>query len=399
VGLRPDGEKPATVLWLVYTCGWLPAIIGLSVAGGHGGVAGFGVLGSRANQGIAVLSGAGEAGAFAGSALGVSLAVLSAAYVAAIRNPPSQRVLVAAAAGSVLAALALPLLFSADVYAYAYYGDLALHGRTPYGHGPAPSYDALAAAAVAAWDGHVPPRCVYGPIAVAIAALGDLAGRGGGVPFQIFTQRLAATGAYAAYVACVLRLTRDQRSRAAFVLNPVVIWSAAEGHNDVAMVAWTLAGLALRRGRAALLTLSALVKAPALLTFSRIEGRRALVLALAVVGAGYLPLGIALAQSACGVAVTARTPGRLDRPRARGCAGTRSPRRLRARRAQVAVVGPRRRVRIGGMVCPTERVSVVCVVDRALGRSQYLVALVASTAHRRTRLARTRDYRCRLRGT
>jgi hypothetical protein len=294
VGLRTTSEKPAIVLWLVYALGWVPAL-----------AAAF-ELHPRAGP-VPVLSGAGASGAFAGLALAASLAILSAAYIVAIRRPPSRGALLAAAAGSFVAALAMPLLFSADVYAYAYYGDVALAGGNPYTHGPAPR-DPLAAAAVAAWDGHVPPRCVYGPVAVAIAALADLAGSPGGTGAQIFVARLAAGAAYAAYVAFVLRLVRDPRSRAAFILNPVVIWSVAEGHNDAAMLALLLAGLAATRERWLLFAFAALVKIPALAAWGRLR-RRDQLAAACLVAVGYLPLAAAVLRAlAAGEAAGPGTP-------------------------------------------------------------------------------------------
>ncbi len=270
------------MLWLVYTIGWLPALVcafGLHAGGGP----------------PAALSDAGRAGVIAGLGLVASLAILAVGYAAALRRPPTQAVLAAAVTGSLLGALAMPLLFSADVYAYAYYGDLVLHGRNPYGHGAVPAADPLAAAAVAAWNGRVPPRCVYGPIAVAVAALADLTGTAGGVWAALLLQRLAAAAAYAAYVALALRLVPDPRSRVAFSLNPVVLWSVGEGHNDALMLALTVAGLAASRARPLLLALAALVKAPALLAFSRIERRGQTAAAVLLTAAGYVPLGLAAA--------------------------------------------------------------------------------------------------------
>jgi hypothetical protein len=267
------------VLWLVYTLGWLPALAGAYAVRPPPGP-------------VPVLTAAGASGALAGSALAISLAILSAAYLVAIRRPPTQRALLAAAAGSLLAALAMPWLFSADVYAYAYYGDVALSGGNPYAHG-APPHDPLAAAAVAAWDGHVPPRCVYGPVAVAIAGLADFIGSIAGAGGQILLQRLAAVTAYAFYAASVLALVPDARARAVFILNPVVIWTVAEGHNDAAMVALLLAGLAAGRERWLLLALAALVKIPAAAVFSQLRWRDRSA-AAALVAVGYLPLGVAL---------------------------------------------------------------------------------------------------------
>jgi hypothetical protein len=267
------------VLWLVYTLGWLPALAGAYAV-------------RRPPGPVPVLTAAGASGAFAGSALAISLTLLGAAYISAIRRPPTQRMLLAAAGGSVLAALAMPWLFSADVYAYAYYGDVALSGGNPYAHG-APPHDPLTAAAVAAWDGQVPPRCVYGPVAVAIAGVADFIGMAAGAGGQILLQRLAAVAAYAFYAAYVLALVPDARARAAFILNPVVIWSVAEGHNDAAMVALLLAGLAAGRGRWLLLALAALVKLPAVAAFSQLRWRDRSA-AAALVAVGYLPLGAAL---------------------------------------------------------------------------------------------------------
>lgn len=271
------------MLWAVYALGWVPAL-----------AAAFGLHLPLAP--LPVLTAAGARGAFAGTGLATSLVILSAAYIAAIRRPPARGTLLAAAAASFLAALAMPLLFSADVYAYAYYGDVALAGGNPYAYGPAPN-DPLAAAAVAAWDGHVPPRCVYGPVAVSIAALADLAGSPGGAGVQILIQRLASGAAYAAYVAFVLRLVQDPSSRAAFILNPVVIWSAAEGHNDAAMVALLLAGLAATRERWLLFAFAALVKIPAVAGWAQLR-RCDRVAAACLVAVGYVPLGVAVARAA-----------------------------------------------------------------------------------------------------
>jgi hypothetical protein len=288
VGLRSKGEKPAAVLWVVYTLGWLPALAAAYA------------LRSRFGP-VAVVTAAGRPGALAALGLTASLAILTAAYLAGLRRPPSVRVLLLAAGGSVLAALLMPVLFSADAYAYAFYGDLALRGGNPYAHGSAP-HDALAAAAVAAWDGRVPPRCVYGPVAVAIATLADLAGRPGGAGLQILAQRLAAVAAYAFYAGYVLRLVSNPAARAAFILNPVVIWSVAEGHNDAAMVAFVLAGLTTERGRWLRFALAALVKLPAIAAWPRLRRGRELAGAATLALVGYLPLAVALFRALAEIA-------------------------------------------------------------------------------------------------
>ncbi len=376
------------MLWLVFTFGWLPALAGAFTV-------------APPTSPIPVLTAAGAGGALAGAALATSLMILGAAYAAAISRPPGRRMLLAAAAGSLLGALAMPLLFSADVYAYAYYGDLTLHGRSPYDHGPAP-HDPLAAAAVAAWDGHVPPRCVYGPVAVGIAALTDRAGAAAGTGGQILLARLAAAAAYGAYIGLVLRLTRDPRARAAFVLNPVVIWSVAEGHNDAAMVALVLAGFAYERGRPLLFALAALVKVPALAVWWKLRGRDRAWTAL-LVAAGYLPLPRRCRRSAHRrhrggridrVGITVGPVGGGDRPWCGRDHRARRARRGRTCRAALGATGSRCGVRFDGMVCAAERVSVVRPMDRAARLAQFDLAVGPRAAGSVALLACPSDSRC-----
>lgn len=243
-----------------------------------------------------VLSAAGPAGGTAAACLAATLVLLSAAYLAALRRPPGPRTLALAAFGSLGAALLMPVMFSADAYAYAYYGDLALRGMNPYSHGAAPT-DALAAAAVAAWDGRVPPRCVYGPLAVAVAAAADVLGVPAGVAGQLLAQRLAAAAAFAVTAVYVVRLFPNPRAQAAILLNPVVIWSVAEGHNDAALAACVLAGLAYPNVRPALLAAGALMKAPAILAWRTLRGFPAVAVATGLTVAGYVPLAFAAAAA------------------------------------------------------------------------------------------------------
>jgi hypothetical protein len=277
------------VLRLVFTFGWLPALVGAHAAFLRPGPA-------------RVVNAAGAAAMPAVVGLVVTLAILAAGYASALRRPPRARTVVVAAAGSILVGLAMPVLFSADAYAYAYYGDLALHGRDPYGHAAAAVSDSLAAAAVVAWDGHIPPRCVYGPLAVGIAALADAGASAWGVAGQILAQRAAAAVAYGVYAACILRLVAAPRARVAYLLNPVVIWSVAEGHNDAPMTALAALAFVTARGRTLCLTLAALVKAPAVVVWTRLASRRDLVLAAGATILGYLPLGAAVWAAGTGPA-------------------------------------------------------------------------------------------------
>ena len=283
--MRPRNEKPAQVLVLIYTLGWLPALAAAVTFDGTG----YG----------RVVSGAGEHGVRAALGLGAAFIVLTWGYFSALRHPPSARSLACAVSAALTVAIALPTLWSADVYAYAYYGDLALHGRTPYGH-VAVLGDPLARAAIAAWNGRIPPRCVYGPLAVIVAALADLAGAAAGVSGQILAQRLAAVAAYLAGIPLVLRLVDDRRARAALLLNPIILWSVAEGHNDALALTLAAAGLLAVKRRVPWLTAAALVKIPAL-SLLRARRRKTIALALAATAAGYAPLAFAVFNDPAGV--------------------------------------------------------------------------------------------------
>jgi len=226
------------------------------------------------------------------------IALATLAYAVLLYRPPQTRVLLAIVGASLIAALCVPWLFSADAFAYAYYGDLLVHGITPYAHSASAIDDSLARSAIGAWNGHIPPRCVYGPLAVALAALGDILGNLAGPDGAILAQRVVAIGAFAACCALFVRLVQSPRARVALLANPVIIWSVAEGHNDAAMLALCLAAF-VWPGRAAWsIALGTLVKAPALLLLASIKCNRTIALTLGAIAIGYLPLWIALATAA-----------------------------------------------------------------------------------------------------
>ncbi len=173
------------------------------------------------------------------------------------------------------AALCFPVVFSSDVYAYAGYGFMALHGVNPYAHAAVTMRDPLMDAISWQW-GNRPPACVYGPAFVwfARAIVAIFAGFGAAAPLWAF--RISACGllVLCAPLASAAFARFSPPTRAAAVagiaLNPVAIWAAAEGHNDVYLIAIVLAGIALiARGGlvtgAVVVALSALVKAPGLL--------------------------------------------------------------------------------------------------------------------------------------
>ncbi len=212
--------------------------------------------------------------------LALSVAIATAATVVAIaelrRRPPSRPLaaaVIGAAAAALACAFAWPVVFSSNVYAYAAYGDLAARGLDPYVRHPVPPGDALAAAAAWQWGGATPP-CVYGPAFVALARL--IAGAAWGLPAWLTLlvfRCVAALGflATAALLPAALAGIVPARLRlaatAAFALNPVALWCAAEGHNDALMVLLAVGGAALARRGApffggVLIALASLLKAP-----------------------------------------------------------------------------------------------------------------------------------------
>jgi hypothetical protein len=248
-------------------------------------------------------------GALMWLSLALAMAIASAGYIGAMRLPALRTARIAAiCALACAAALAFPVIFSSDVYAYAAYGDLALHGISPYAHTPIAHPDALLRAAIWQWSNPL-PVCVYGPAFVGVAGVASaLLPLGAAAP--LWALRIVSC---AALVACAplawlafAPLGARVRSAAAagIALNPLAIWSAAEGHNDALALAVILAGFALiARSRAftgaLVVGLSALIKAPGVLVcaalpfFARTDRTRIAVGAcagIAIAVAGALPL-------------------------------------------------------------------------------------------------------------
>ena len=242
-------------------------------------------------------------GALLFAALAAAMAIAAAGYAWALRGkiaPGTAAVLCALACG---AALAVPVVFSSDVYAYAGYGDLALHGLNPYAHARIVLHDPLLDAVQWQW-GNPPPMCVYGPAFVWLARevvqftlpLGAAAPLWGFRAIACIALVTCAPLAYAAFAPFGERVRRV--AAAGIALNPIAIWSCAEGHNDALLLAVVLAGFALaQRGRvfagALTVALSALVKAPGLIAAALFAvhawhdpGRRLRVAGGAVLGAG-----------------------------------------------------------------------------------------------------------------
>ena len=159
-----------------------------------------------------------------------------------------------AALASLALALAWPVAFSSDVYAYAAYGELALRGLDPYVRVAPNVHGALIDAARWQWGGSFPP-CLYGTAFVAIARGLVVAYGSHGSAATLFAFRACAALAWlaAGYVFRLLASGLPARFRGpavtAFALNPLALWCAAEGHNDALMMLLVLGGtLAATRG-------------------------------------------------------------------------------------------------------------------------------------------------------
>lgn len=183
-------------------------------------------------------------------------------------------VVVLAVVANVVVAAFVPLLFSRDVYSYAFYGRIAaVYGENPYVNTPVEfPGDDLWALVGPKW---VDTPAVYGPAFTTVShgiarAFEDPAG-------QVAAYRwLAVLASLATVAAIALTVTRLRPERASFAvaafgLNPVVLFHAvASGHNDL-LVAFAIAAgfllLVRRRTHAAvaLLAIGASVKAAAVL--------------------------------------------------------------------------------------------------------------------------------------
>ncbi len=173
------------------------------------------------------------------------------------------------------AALAFPVVFSSDAYAYAGYGLLALHGVSPYAHAAVTIRNPLMNAVLWQW-GNPPPVCVYGPAFVWFAQTIVATFQGFGPAAPLWALRISACVALAgcaplAYHAFANFPPRTRLAAAAGIaLNPIAIWVSAEGHNDVFLIAivlgsFVLIARSLPLAGAFLLALSPLVKLPGLL--------------------------------------------------------------------------------------------------------------------------------------
>ncbi len=219
-------------------------------------------------------------------------------------EPPGPRALLL-----VLAVWSAPLLpaaplFSRDVYSYLAQGAMVEAHLDVYAHGPSRLGGPLAAEVAPLWQHTGAP---YGPVFLgAAAALSALTG--GELTAGVAGMRLLALAGLALMAAALPRLARACGADPAAALwlgalNPLVLLHLLAGaHNDAVMLGLLGTGLVAALGRrpvlgAALVTLAALVKAPAVLGL-------AAVLALQV-RAGRGPVRAAVTTSLTAAATTA----------------------------------------------------------------------------------------------
>ena len=206
----------------------------------------------------------------------VATALAAVAFVLVLREAwrgtVSPRLVIALAIAYHVVVLLLPLLFSRDVYSYAYYGRIAAtYHANPYIATPSDfPRDALAPYVGPKW---VDAPAVYGPLWTQVSALVVRVTESLAAMIVVF--RLLAIAASLGTIAIVVRLTRrvwparQAFAVAAIGLNPVwVFQSVASGHNDVLIAFAVAAAVALVYARrdvaaTAVLTLGTLVKATA----------------------------------------------------------------------------------------------------------------------------------------
>ena len=165
------------------------------------------------------------------------------------RGTISARTAIGLAVAYHVALLLLPLLFSRDVYSYAYYGRIAAaYHANPYVATPADfPRDVLASFVGPKW---VDTPAVYGPLWTQVSALVTRAADDVGAMISAFRViAIAASLATVFVVASLVRRVRPEREAFAVALvglNPVVLFqSAASGHNDLLVALAVAAALAL----------------------------------------------------------------------------------------------------------------------------------------------------------
>ncbi|SOD90011.1 polyprenol phosphomannose-dependent alpha 1,6 mannosyltransferase MptB [Streptomyces sp. Ag109_G2-15] len=187
-------------------------------------------------------------------------------------QPPTQRALLVVLAVWAAPLLLAPPLFSRDVYSYLAQGAMVDAHMDVYAQGPAQLGGPLADEVAPVWQHTAAP---YGPAFLWLASALSSVTRGE-LPAGLLGMRLVALLGVALMAAALPRLARHSGSDPAAALwlgalNPLVLLHLVAGaHNDALMLGLLGLGLVAARGRwpvlgAVLVTLAALVKAPAAL--------------------------------------------------------------------------------------------------------------------------------------
>ncbi|MFF0013833.1 polyprenol phosphomannose-dependent alpha 1,6 mannosyltransferase MptB [Streptomyces sp. NPDC005374] len=222
-----------------------------------------------------------------------------------VRGPdkPSTRELMAVLVIWSLPLLLAPPLFSRDVYSYLAQGAMADAHMDVYSHGPALLGGPLADEVAPMWRNTAAP---YGPVFLGVSSALAKASRGE-LPVGLLGMRLVALLGVALMAAALPRLARHSGADPAAALwlgalNPLVLLHLVAGaHNDAVMLGLLGLGLVAALGRwpilgAVLVTLAALVKAPAVLGLAAIVVLR--------IRAGDRPVRAVLTAAASAAATT-----------------------------------------------------------------------------------------------
>lgn len=187
-------------------------------------------------------------------------------------EPPTPRALLLVLVVWAAPLLLAPPLFSRDVYSYLAQGAMVDAHIDVYAHGPAQLGGPLADQVAPVWRDTAAP---YGPVFLIVAS-GLSRITHGELPAGLIGMRLVALAGVALMAAALPRLARQCGGDPAAALwlgalNPLVLLHLVAGaHNDAIMLGLLGVGLLAARGRlhllgAVLVTLAALVKAPAAL--------------------------------------------------------------------------------------------------------------------------------------
>ncbi|MFD7459745.1 MULTISPECIES: polyprenol phosphomannose-dependent alpha 1,6 mannosyltransferase MptB [unclassified Streptomyces] len=238
-------------------------------------------------------------------------------------QPPTPRTLLLVLAVWAAPLLLAPPLFSRDVYSYLAQGAMVDARIDVYTHGPSALGGPLADEVAPLWQHTAAP---YGPVFLAVASALSGVTRGE-LPAGLMGMRLLALLGVALMAAALPRLARHSGADPAAALwlgalNPLVLLHLVAGaHNDAMMLGLLGVGLVAALGRrpvlgTVLVTLAALVKAPAVLGLAAVvllrtrAGRRPVPAVLTTAGAAAATTVAATAVAGTGYGWTAA----LDTP-------------------------------------------------------------------------------------